>query len=134
MGNPTGKGGFVVGKSGNKRGRPQLPDHVREFKRYSYEHFIEKVQEFSMLTKEQLKTRIKDPSTTMFDLMFATAVTQASEGDKDARNLIIDRLWGKIKEEVDIKLVKPFILGHLSGETTTLGATIALGLEEGKDV
>lgn len=115
---------FTKGKSGNLSGRPKLPEDVREFKKYSYDSFVRKLQEFTLLTKEELTKRVKDPGITMFDLMFAKVVIQAAEGDKDARNLIIDRLWGKVKEQIDVQVIKPFVVERLDGTEIVLGANI----------
>lgn len=94
---------FEKGKSGNPSGRPKLPDHIKKFKNMSYADFLNKLREFSALTREQMKTMIQDPSITMFDLMFANIVASAAKGDRDSRNIIIDRMWGKVPEVSHVK-------------------------------
>ena len=50
------------------------------------------------MTPELLEEEIKRPDITNFDLMFARVVGQATGGDRYARELLMDRLWGKAKE------------------------------------
>jgi hypothetical protein len=44
---------------------------------------------------------MNDPESTAFELIVAKIILQAIDGEKDARQLLIDRLWGKAKETVE---------------------------------
>ncbi len=89
---------FKKGKSGNPGGGKALSAEVREFKKTSYEDFCNGVQAYGEMTKKNLKAEIKRDDIRAFDLIFARVVDQAGEGEKDARAVLLDRLWGKPKE------------------------------------
>lgn len=76
MGNPTGKGGFNKGKSGNPGGRPKEVGEVKELAR---QHTVEAIE-------------------TLVDIM--------KHGDRDASRVsaaeaILDRGWGKPSQAIE---------------------------------
>lgn len=89
---------FKKGQSGNPGGRPKEPEHIKKFRRLSYNEFLDKLQYFSSLTREKMQEAIRDPSINMFDLMFANIVASAAKGEKDSRAIILERLWGKVPD------------------------------------
>lgn len=70
----------------------------------TYKEFIDALHKYGTLTKLQMAEELKKPEATMFELIFGNIVSKASQGDKDARNLLIERLWGKVKESYDLNL------------------------------
>ncbi len=86
---------FKKGVSGNPGGRPASPI-MKEFREITYKQFVESLQKYGDMTREELQADLKRPDATMFELMFGHIVAQAAKGDHYARNLLIDRLWGKI--------------------------------------
>jgi hypothetical protein len=88
MTNPTGKGGFQLGRSGNPGGRPKLPAEVRQM-------FQAKAGEaFEVLTRH---LQSSDPR---------IAITAAS--------VILDRAYGKPAQPIDANFTSRF--DHLSDE------------------
>jgi hypothetical protein len=77
MANPTGKGGFQKGQSGNPRGRPPAG-----------QSFAEKLR--AELAKEH------KPGVTKFDRMIEVAAAQAMSGNLQAVQWIADRTDGKV--------------------------------------
>jgi hypothetical protein len=81
MANPTGKGGFQKGQSGNPRGRPPAG-----------QSFAEKLR--AELAKEH------KPGMTKFDRMIEVAVAQGMSGNLQAVMWCADRLDGKVATTV----------------------------------
>lgn len=100
MANPTGKGGnrFPKGVSGNPGGKKKIAPEIRAFQETTYKDFISKLQVFGSWPSKDLIVLIKDPMTTVFDKIFARILVDAGEGKSDARQVLIERLWGKVKE------------------------------------
>ncbi len=89
---------FKKGVSGNPSGRPKADKTVRQFQETTYKDFISKLQLFGGMAKSELKQVVDDPSTAVFDLIFARILYDAMAGKSDARQVLLDRLWGKVKE------------------------------------
>lgn len=94
---PTGRP-FKPGQSGNPGGKPKIDPLIRAFKETTYRDFIHHLQKYGAFTKEEIQVEENRPDATMFELMFTNIVSGASRGDKDARAVLLDRLWGKVKE------------------------------------
>lgn len=92
---------FPKGKSGNKGGRPKKNPIIAKFKETTYEDFIFQLQRYGVLTKDQMKEDLKRPDCTMFEHIFGRIVIDAAQGEKDARQVLLDRLWGKVKEKIE---------------------------------
>ncbi len=45
-----------------------------------------------------MKARVQDPNAKMFDVIFGRILYDASQGKSDARNVLLERLWGKVKD------------------------------------
>lgn len=100
MAKPRGKP-FKKGQSGNPGGRTALPPEIRSFREMSYKDFLSNLQKFGTMTREQLVSEMQRPDATNFELLFGKIVQSAVEGERDARALLLDRLWGKAKEAPD---------------------------------
>lgn len=97
-GNKTGKGGFKKGQSGNPGGRRPEDPIIKEFKETTYKDFIESLQKYGCFNNKEMEVELKRPTATMFELMFCRIVAGAANGDRDSRQVLLDRLWGKVKE------------------------------------
>lgn len=102
MANPTGKGGrrFQPGQSGNPSGKngASVDPAIKAFKETTYKDFINKLQKYGAFTRQEIANELQRPDATMFEIMFGQIVASAAKGDKDARAVLLDRLWGKVKE------------------------------------
>ncbi len=102
MGNKTGKGGFKKGKSGNEGGRPKKDPLVQALKDTTYKDFIQGLQKYGTLSRTEMAVELQRPDATMFEIMFGQIVASAAKGDRDARQVLLERLWGKVKEVHDV--------------------------------
>lgn len=96
---------FPKGKSGNPGGRKALPAELRQFRETSLKDFLSNMQRYGGMTKTELKAELERPEATMFELISGNIVASAARGDKDARQLLIERLWGKVKEVMDTSVI-----------------------------
>lgn len=89
---------FKKGQSGNPSGKPKKDPLIKEFQALSYKDFILKLQKYGTFTKRQLSEIVDDPSTQSFDLIFIRILYDAMNGKADARQVLLERLWGKVKD------------------------------------
>jgi hypothetical protein len=96
---------FKPGQSGNRSGKPKTDPKVKAFKEMTYDKFIEAMQKYGNMTAKELKDDLADPQQNMFNLIFGGIVQGAAKGDHQSRELLIERLWGKVKEaEHDVNI------------------------------
>lgn len=92
---------FKKGQSGNPSGRPKIDPLITAVKETSYKQFLEGLQKYGALSLKDMDLELKRPDATMFELMFGNIVASAAKGDKDARQVLLERLWGKVKDQVE---------------------------------
>lgn len=98
--NPTGKGGFQPGRSGNPAGRPPAGEA------------------FAEVLRAELGRSLRGK--TNRDAIAARVVAMARAGDLDAVRWIVDRVDGKVPERLDAGVAHSFGL-----EDATLDAVLA---------
>jgi hypothetical protein len=94
---------FQPGQSGNPSGKAKLPDHIINFRKTTYEDFLTYLQRFGSFTKPEFEAECNRSDQTMFEGIFAKIILLAHEGDKFARQELLERLWGKVKEVHEIQ-------------------------------
>lgn len=104
------------GQSGNPGGVPKRRKDVHVFRQTTYEDFIDNLKYFGSLTKEEMQEDLTHAETTMFEHVFGKMVMQAADGDERARNELLNRLWGKPKEILDMSQIITAKLAMLSNE------------------
>lgn len=122
MANPTGKGGrrFEKGVSGNPSGRPKREAAIRQLKETTYKQFLDGLQKYGTLSRAEMQAELMRPDATMFEIMFGQIVASAAKGDKDARQVLLERLWGKVTEKVEVAKPEPVIIKRANGEEVRL--------------
>ena len=98
----TGGRDFVKGVVTNPKGRPKVSSQLKEIKQLNATRLAELLNEFINMDKEALIAKSKDPSTTVFELIICSILKNAyDKGDQQRINFILDRLVGKVKDQVE---------------------------------
>jgi len=98
----TGGKDFVKGVVTNPKGRPKVSSQLKEIKQLNATRLAELLNEFINMDKEALIAKSKNPSTTVFELIICSILKNAyDKGDQQRINFILDRLVGKVKDQVE---------------------------------
>lgn len=99
--NTSGLKPFKKGQSGNPLGAAMHDPQVRALKALTKEEMIEVGSLVVKGSVEQLKEIAKDPNASALKCMIAAvAVRTISKGDPQALEVLLNRLIGKVKEEI----------------------------------
>jgi hypothetical protein len=129
-GKKTGGRDFKKGQPGGP-GRPPIPQEVKALAKVSYAQFLAMVGNLGASNIEQVKERQADPATTMLELCVLKILENAlTEGDPKYLTFITDRLYGRVKEQVEISVPKPTYIDNLDGTMLKLGTTLDADLVE----
>lgn len=91
------------GQSGNPGGRIPLPPEVKRFKRTTHRQITEMLAKYWNMEEAEVKRIIKDPKTPAGERIFANIFLGAmSKPDTNLSTFILDRLVGKVKDEINI--------------------------------
>ncbi len=98
---------FPKNTSGNPKGRPKLSAEVSAFRKMSQEAFLSNVAKFSNMTKAELRQFMVDETSKCRDLMAGSLVKLSAEGCEWALKLFLDRVHGKVRDELEDGEVPP---------------------------
>lgn len=114
---------FKKGISGNPSGRSPLSPEEKKLRKMTKEQFKE-VGDLIVNGKwDELEDVESDPNATVIQRMVCKALIVAhGKGDWHTVNLLLDRLIGRVKEEIDISLPKPTVILLGDGKEIILGA------------
>lgn len=120
------------GQSGNPSGRAKMPEDLREIrKKYSKQIIQGLLAQCLDKSVEELESILKDKNNKVVDhLVGRVALLGIVKGDPVRFNFILDRLIGKVKEEKEINLLKPFVIEGSDGEKITVGVEEVLDANE----
>lgn len=95
--------------SPNPAGRSKMPTDVKELKQLNRAEIEKRMNEFLTYTPQQLQLKKNDPETTMLELFIISILTHGTnKGDQMRLNFLLDRLIGKVKDEVQLQ-VNPYM-------------------------
>lgn len=118
---PEGKR-FQKGQSGNPGGKAKVPDDIKRARTLNQIELERVVNRYLYLTSHELRERIQDPTTPMMEMMVASIIAQAAQkGDQQRLEFILCRLIGKVKDQLEITGVKPFIVEKIGGGRVEMG-------------
>jgi len=80
------------------------------------------------MTKDELSLAVKKNNTPMLELMLASIIHKAVVmGDQTRLDFILNRLIGKVKEQLEITMPKATVIKRLNGEEIVLGIEKPVG-------
>ena len=96
---------FVKGnKAAKGKGRPKVPDDLKNANKLTNTILEAKIRMFLAMTTEQLKDLREDPNSQMIDLAICAIIAKAVSGsDQQRLDWVITRLLGKIPDKVESK-------------------------------
>lgn len=122
-GRKTGGRDFVPGDP--RAGRPPMPEALKAARRLNKTEFEEIINKYLWAPLSDLE-KAKDDKTlpTIESWMVAIMVKGRTTGEWSGYEWIAQRLLGKVKEQVEVTQVRPFIVRHTDGTQTVLGAKV----------
>lgn len=111
------------GQSGNPGGRPKLDADTRRLRELTKEQFKELGSILLAGTDEDLVRLEASPDrSALTGWMINVIRVASSKGDYQTLDSMLNRLVGKVKDELDINLPRPTIIIKRNGEQVILGA------------
>lgn len=120
------------GQSGNPDGRVKLPEDIKTAKRINKIELERLLNLYLSLTDDEIKLRQADTGTTQIERMIASIVEKGIvQGDQQRLNFLLDRLVGKVKEEIDVTVrPRPVIIERLDGSEVEMTTKDVSEIEE----
>ncbi len=116
---------FKPGQSGNPGGKAKLPEDIKEARSLNQIELERIINKYLYMDKDEVKASIQAPGTPMMELMVASIVAQAAQkGDHTRLEFVLQRMIGKVKDQIVLTQPIPFVVRHLNGEQTVLGAKV----------
>lgn len=113
-------------KKGNKGGpgRPPTPPDLKEVKKLTPSFVHRLIAKLGRMDLASLEAHLKDPETTVLDLMVGRIIMKAiREGDHQRLNFLFDRTIGKVLQQVQVEMPEPLVVrGKESGKELLLTA------------
>lgn len=119
----TGGRNFKPGQSGNPKGGPGLPGDLRQAKKLNRIEMERLLNKYLWITPGETKSIENDPTTSNMEQLVASIVNKAIEcGDHARLDFLLNRLIGRVKDEIVVSTVKPYVINNVDGTQTILGA------------
>lgn len=114
---------FKPGQSGNPGGKPKLPQELKRTDKLSKIKFREYLNKFIHMTKTELVAELQKPGSTMLEQLVGGMIARTVKDQDPVRaNFLLDRLIGKVKDEMDVELkMKPTYIERRDGTMIELG-------------
>lgn len=115
-GRKTGGRDFKPGQSGNPNGKPKMSPEFKALKCLTASEYNKLVSSAFTLKDNEIQSLLDDPNISSLHKAFAHAVLIGRmTGDLNRLNYITDRVFGKVKEKIEVKQVKPTVLEKRDG-------------------
>lgn len=98
---PPAEHRWKKGQSGNPAGKAKRVVEAERQRLITYAEFIDLVTKFSTMPRDEIKAYLERPEATMFELIYGKMVVDAAKGDRVAREMLTERLFGKVKEQIE---------------------------------
>ena len=127
-GKKTGGKNWQPGQSGNPKGYKGFPKDLKEARKLNQAELERLVNKYLYFSQEEMDAHVSQPDTPMIEHMVASIISLAStKGDQLRLDFILNRLIGKVKDQVELTLPKPFIVEKRDG------TKLAMGIQEPDD-
>ena len=91
-------------------GRPQLPEDIKKARELNTVELTRILNELVYCSKGELEAKIKNPATDMLEVIGASILLKGADfGDPMRLNFILDRLVGKVKEQVEVESIQVIV-------------------------
>lgn len=121
-GKKSGGRDFKPGQSGNPGGTSKVDRELMVIRKLSKEKFKELANILISGTREDLERMLASPGTSaLTEMVIKVVLGIAERGDMTSLDRLLDRLIGKVKDEVDVTVVKPMIIERRNGTEVVLG-------------
>lgn len=121
-GRKTGGRDFEPGWKGGP-GQPPIPPELKAARRLNKVEFELMANRYIFATEGQLLEAKMNAETPALEKVLVNVLLAAIEnGDQTKGEWFLQRLLGKVKDEVEVSVVKPFIITRLNGDTIELGS------------
>lgn len=133
QGKKTGGRDFEAGNPGGP-GRPKIPEDLKMARRLNKLELEKLLNKFLFMTPDEMTQRIQSSDVTAIEAMIGSIIIKAvKDGDQQRLNFILERLIGKVKDQIDLTVVKPFIIKRPNGELVEMGAEAQIEGDHGRD-
>lgn len=122
-GRKTGGKDFEPGNPGGP-GQPTIPPELKAARRLNKVEFELIANKYVFATKAELEAAQTSPSTPAMEMLLVNIMLSGIfDGDQAKAEFFLNRLIGKVKDEVEVTVVKPFIITRLNGDQIEMGST-----------
>ena len=130
-----GKHLFKKGNPGGP-GRPRLEPELKAVQPLKKDEVRKRLTAYLRMNVGELEKIVDDKKRPSLDVWIAQlALKGIRDGDYTRMNFIFDRIVGRVKDEVEHKMVKPTIIERLDGSTIEMRQVVATEetFEEGEN-
>jgi len=115
---------FQPGRSGNPGGRPKLSAEDRALRNMTKEQFREVANLLIEKDDQELMRIASTPGTPFLMVWLIQCYLKGAEnGDYDTLDKLMNRVIGKVRDEVDMNFPKPLVIEKLDGSQIIVGTT-----------
>jgi hypothetical protein len=113
---------FKPGQSGNPGGRVKMPDDIKAAKRLNKIELERLLNRLIWMTKEELLAHLRDKETPGFEVLIGNIVLKGiAGGDHQRAEFLIQRLVGKVQDELKVTGLKPYVAVLSDGKEIIMG-------------
>jgi hypothetical protein len=119
-------GGRDFEKGDERAGRPRLPGDVREARKFTSGEVQRVLTEFMHMTPTELAERLTSGDATMLEGFIGSIMQRGiKDGCPTRLNFLFERTIGKVKDQLEVSLPKPFVITDVDGNPkATLGSKV----------
>jgi hypothetical protein len=117
------KGQFKPGQSGNPGGRVKLPDDIKEARKLNVVEFERAMNKCLYLTPANLELLLSAEETPVIEHLIGAVIKRGiKDGSHAHLDFVLNRLVGKVKDQLEVDGLAPFVIHKADGSQVLLGA------------